>query len=437
MRVRVPRRIEGLTAALLLTGACTSGVVTAASSSSGASSSAAGTGSGSSGVTTSGSTSVATSAAASTSSSGSTSGSTSTSGGSTGRSSTGASSSSSGSSGSSSSSSSGATDGGLADAGPTDAGSAPAFGLGDYEGASCTCNSPNAPAVIEAFAAWADASVPFANDYAPTSHVSWSGWAAPGWQTPGWTQWKQADPRRRLVYAPGLGIEGDAGQDIDAGAAGDFNADWELLGQNLVSAGLGDSIIRIAHEFNGNWYWYNPAGQEAQFIAYWQQIVTAMRAVPGSSFQFAWNPSIGVASYVNGSPYYPEGAYPGDAYVDYIGPDTYDSNWSIYPTSATITAAMQQQVWTGLATGDHGLAWYVTFAAQHGKPLAIPEWGLWAVGSGHGGGDDPAFIQNMHDWFFANPVAFGEYFDYGDNQIDPASANGFTSSAALFQTLGW
>jgi hypothetical protein len=210
-----------------------------------------------------------------------------------------------------------------------------------------------------------------------------------------------------------------------------------LLGQNLVGAGLPDTIIRIAHEFNGNWYWYNPAGQEAQFIAYWRQIVTTMRAVPGSSFQFAWNPSIGVASYINGAPYYPEAAYPGDGWVDYIGPDIYDTNWTIYPTSGPITVAMQQQVWASLSTGDHGLAWYVSFAAAHGKPLAVPEWGLWSAGSNHGGGDDPAFIQNMHDWFFANKVAFGEYFDYGQNEVDPASANGFTSSAALFQTLGW
>ena len=52
----------------------------------------------------------------------------------------------------------------------------------------------------------------------------------------------------------------------------------------------------------------------ANFVAFWRQIVTTMRAVPGAKFKFLWNPN-------SGSPttYTPDQAYPGDAYVDYVG----------------------------------------------------------------------------------------------------------------------
>ena len=51
------------------------------------------------------------------------------------------------------------------------------------------------------------------------------------------------------------------------------------------------------------------------------------------------------------------------------------------------------------------------FAAAHGKPMAFPEWGLLVRSDGHGGGDNPYFIQKMHDFFMdpANNVVFHAY----------------------------
>jgi hypothetical protein len=193
-----------------------------------------------------------------------------------------------------------------------------------------------------------------------------------------------------------------------------------MLGQALVVAGFPDAILRIAHEFNGNWYWYQPAGQVTEFIGYWQHIVNAMRSVTGQKFQFFWNPTNGVVN-EDGGPFDPEAAYPGDAYVDYIGPDVYDDDWSVYPTSGTITAAVQSQAWVTISTGDHCLSWYASFASMHDKPLALGEWGLWTEGSNHGGGDDPSFVQNIYDWIGSNDVAFGVYFNNDDNAIWPGA----------------
>jgi hypothetical protein len=300
--------------------------------------------------------------------------------------------------------------------------------LGWYEGASCTCDSNSGgPGNIDAFATWLGSPVTVGSDYAATD--SWANWTFPGWQSTGWLAWRTAHPSNRLVFAPGFGVM----QDMTGGAAGTYDSYWKALGQALVAAGYPDAIIRIAHEFNGNWYWYQPQGQESAFIGYWQHAVTAMRSATGQSFSFFWNPTLGVVD-ENGTPFDCENAYPGDAYVDYIGPDTYDSDWGVYPTSGTITQAMQDQTWQSIVTQDHGLTWFVSFAAMHKKPLAVAEWGLWAVGSGHGGGDDPSYIQNMHDWLNANGVSFANYFDSGDNQIYPGTMfpNALTKLKQLF-----
>ena len=54
-----------------------------------------------------------------------------------------------------------------------------------------------------------------------------------------------------------------------------------------------------------------------------------------------------------------------------------------------------------------GLEWHRDFAAQHGKRMSYPEWGV-----GHFG-DNPYFIQQMHDWFVENQdnIAYAAYFN--------------------------
>ncbi len=47
---------------------------------------------------------------------------------------------------------------------------------------------------------------------------------------------------------------------------------------------------------------------------YFRHIVTTMRSVPGAAFRFVWNPTSGP------EPEAAQNAYPGDAYVDYVGP---------------------------------------------------------------------------------------------------------------------
>jgi hypothetical protein len=100
-----------------------------------------------------------------------------------------------------------------------------------------------------------------------------------------------------------------------------------------------------------------------------------------------------------------EAAYPGDAYVDYIGTDIYDQSWGSNYTDPAFR-------WNEYLTQKNGLNWVASFAGAHGKPITIPEWGLSIRSDGHGGGDNAYFIQHMYDWISSNNVAFQMYFEF-------------------------
>ncbi len=193
---------------------------------------------------------------------------------------------------------------------------------------------------------------------------------------------------------PGVGT-------LAEGATGAYNQYFTILGENLVSDHEANAILRLGWEFNGNWFpWSVATATDAvNFGAYWRQIVTTMRAVPGAEFKFLWNP--------NGpSPttYSPEQAYPGNEYVDYVGTDVYDNFWGTPFTPAAAWAHQLIQQW--------GLDWLAAFAIEHHKPVAIPEWSDEYRTDGHGLGDDPSFIDNMAEWFTTNRVVFAGVWSY-------------------------
>jgi len=200
-----------------------------------------------------------------------------------------------------------------------------------------------------------------------------------------------------------------SGDTFQAGASGAYDSYYKTLAQELVSSGESNAIIRLGWEFNGDWYQWSVtatgADSPANFVADWQHTVTVMRSVAGANFKFDWNvnnganPSYSVAS-----------AYPGDSYVDYIGVDAYDNGG-----------------WGQVLNQTDGLAYWLSFAQQHGKPLTIPEWG---IGSS---GDDPTYIQDMYHWIQANKAAIGfeSVYDY-QNALTSGS---FPESAAEYQKL--
>jgi len=224
---------------------------------------------------------------------------------------------------------------------------------------------------------------------------------------PSWFLSKWQGTGYQMIW--GVPMLPSSGASLDVGATGAYNQYFETLSAALVAGGQGSSIIRLGWEFNGGWFPWAANGHAASFVAYWRQIVDSMRSVPGANFKFEWNPTrgdLGVGDLAN--------YYPGDAYVDIVGLDIYDTEWGSYPGAVA--------EWHHMLTQSYGLDWLASFGAAHGKPLAIPEWGLGWSGNGmFGGGDNAYFVQQMANWVNSNNVANVIAWQYGSNPLPDAS----------------
>lgn len=291
---------------------------------------------------------------------------------------------------------------------------------------------------LHAWQKWSGTRAPYAIDFAAGD--SWANIIGPDWQLDPW----QASGRR-LIYSipmfphrPGDGSR-ITGTRQAACASGDYDAKWAELGRRLVARRMATTIVRPGWEFDGSWYPWSAYGRRENHVNCFRHIVTAMRRVPGQRFQFLWNPALGVHQFPA------ERAYPGDQYVDLIGVDVYDKSWApgTYPCPAPATPderrAIAAAVWSTISDGDHGLRFWARYAKARSKRLAVPEWGLSSRPDGHGGGDNPLFIEGMTRFIRdpRNGVAFAMYFDadsaLGDRHrlSDPGSP--FPVSRAVFR----
>jgi hypothetical protein len=285
--------------------------------------------------------------------------------------------------------------------------------------------SGGTPSAMASFVSATETSPTLATAYLP-GNAGWTGMDGTG----GSLNWLLG-PWEGSHYALSLGVpivptnsSGTAVATLATGATGAYNSYYVTLAQTLVSAGESNAYLRLGWEFDGTWMpWQaTTASAEASYASYFQQIVTAMRSVPGAAFRFVWNPDAGAFTE---SGYSVAAAYPGNAYVDVIGLDAYDQTWATPQTPAN--------AWT--ATTLPSLTAAQQFATSHGKPLAFTEWGLSIRSDGHGLGDDPYYINHMASWMetASNDVAFESYFDCNAGGVNSFITGGsFPNSLAAF-----
>jgi hypothetical protein len=224
--------------------------------------------------------------------------------------------------------------------------------------------------------------------------------------------WAKTD--YRLVYAvPMLPNELEPTKEdaMRAGARGEFDHYFRSMAKKLVKNHKGNSVLRIGWEFNlPSWPW--GIKSSATYRKFFRHVVTAVRSVPGAKFTIDWNVNNGYNPF-DGMKY-----YPGDKYVDTVGVDVYDLDGTVYPYPKKCKLAcretLQARAWNEVIYGGpRGLQFWTDFAAKHEKPIGLPEWGLWDRSDDHsGGGDNPFFVQQMHDYITApvNNVAYASYF---------------------------
>lgn len=200
------------------------------------------------------------------------------------------------------------------------------------------------------------------------------------------------------------------------------------LATNMVARGFGYTVMNLGAEMNGDWnadsIGSTTAAQQAWAQCY-ANIVTAMRSVPGANFLFEWAVNanyrdIPLANY-----------YPGNAYVDLIGIDAYDSS------GVTLPAVGDPTRFSALAAEPLGLDAVRDFAVAQGKPLSIPEWGLMVPAPGNnGGGDDPAYVTGIANFVNSNDMAFQSFFDNGDGGTLALGPTAPLSTAAYEDAFG-
>jgi hypothetical protein len=231
---------------------------------------------------------------------------------------------------------------------------------------------------------------------------TWAQWEHP-WVTQsqyGYTSWVAEEPQsRQLVLVVNLiptsveDVRDPLGWEQSC-AAGDFNSYATELGTNLVAAGLQNSVIRLGTEMNGVWEpdFIGTTTQEQHLWATcFANEVTGLRRAAGEHFLIDWNPdAFGVYLYAN--------FYPGNAYVDILGLDLFDTGWH----SPTMPLTFSR-----LANEYLGLTYFEAFATAKGKPMSLPEWGLATIPSG----DDPGYINGIGSTFAKRNFAFETYFD--------------------------
>jgi hypothetical protein len=267
------------------------------------------------------------------------------------------------------------------------------------------------------------------NDASP----DWSGWENPWFlhdslSDMNWSAWATAPgTNRQLIITQNLFPASEDNADwLQQGAAGDFESYAKTLATNLVNAGLGNSVIRLAHEANGNWYpdsIPDTTTGDQEWIQFWRNTVIAMRSVPGANFKFDWCVNAGYRNIPLTD------FYPGNDVVDIIGIDAYDS-----------ADPSQSNRWPTLDNQQMGVAQVEAFAAAHDKPLSFPEWGVEPAinPNDNGGGDDPGYVQGLANVVANDDVAYQSYFFSGESLMQlENSPKSIAAYRAAFGATGY
>lgn len=122
-------------------------------------------------------------------------------------------------------------------------------------------------------------------------------------------------------------------------AKGVYDSSLTAIG-NAIKAGGNDVWVTFAHEMNGTWYpWGIQAVTPAQWQAAWKHVCDTIRAAAGGHAKMVWCPNNNDVGPV--TPY-----WPGDAYVDIAGFDSYLNQDSTSQTYATWTAKTVAEIRT-------------------------------------------------------------------------------------------
>ncbi|MDG9716760.1 glycoside hydrolase family 26 protein [Streptomyces sp. DH24] len=219
-----------------------------------------------------------------------------------------------------------------------------------------------------------------------------------------WADWRNERDDRMFVLNVPMLERNEAGVSdhevrrlLRQGAAGQFDHHFRALAERLVALKVPDTIVVLGWEMNGTTYTHRCGPDPEAWKAYWQRIVTTMRAVPGQKFRFDFTPSRGR----DAIPW--TQCYPGDDTVDIVGMDAYDQ-----PRGMPFDEQVRE---------PYGLQEHVEFAKAHGKAISYPEWGLFR------NGDNAEYMRRMLAWMDEHKPLYNTLTDYCPHGVWSCAAN--------------
>lgn len=174
--------------------------------------------------------------------------------------------------------------------------------------------------------------------------------------------------------------------------------------------------LRFAHEFNGHWYPWSPAGGTTphDYVAAWRRIHAIGTAAAATNVRWMWCVDAALTHQNRLTDW-----YPGDEFVDSFGVDGY--NWGATRPGSSWREA--EEIF------DAALAQIVRLA--NGRPVLISE-----VGCAESGGSKPDWITTFVDYVRGQPDVTGFiWFDH-DKETDWRIGSTPRSAAAMRSALG-
>jgi hypothetical protein len=270
------------------------------------------------------------------------------------------------------------------------------------------------PAKIAEFENWRGRQIDVVVDW--PARQSWGDITNPDWIFRSWAS---------TPYTKALGIPPfpEGGGSLQECATGAYDGKWREMATNFKNSGMaGETIVRLGWEMNGDWYAWS-AHDPSAFAACFRKVVTAAESV-APELRWDWTVNRGPGQSVTDA----AKAYPGDAYVDIVGIDSYDQ----FP------GVTNESNWQVHYSGPYGLKYWTDFAKRHGKKIIVPEWGVYP-GADSNGGDNPFYIGKMRNFFasLGSQLAYEAYFnesaDYYRGAIFGPTQN--PSAAAKYASL--
>ncbi len=182
-----------------------------------------------------------------------------------------------------------------------------------------------------------------------------------------------------------------------------FVAIAETIAENQTEDFNPQLYVRLGWEATNGYPWKVFTGPDKvldetlvqDYIDAFQHVATLFRSVD-DRFQIEWN-----QNYSNkdstGVFYDLNKLYPGDDFVDVVGVDAYNvASFSGQDDPAT--------AWAYKEDAPFGLNWFSQFAAAHGKPLALTEWGIDSDGFGY-------YVEKLAEFARTNNVLYANYWN--------------------------